>query len=165
MWHLGTWFSGGLVSAGGMVGLDDPRGLYNPNDSMTLYHHLCYAVAPTGCSSAQIREMISPPLLIRPDFWGASVVRVCSDCMAESWGLKFKWWCHFSVGFTWPVVLPWVSHPSGQRKAGSSRGWFIWLSCQISLHAQVVQLWDNWPVLCQTAESGAEKEDLKSLDT
>lgn len=30
MWHLGTWFSGELGSAGLAVGLDDPKGLQQP---------------------------------------------------------------------------------------------------------------------------------------
>ena len=30
MWHLGTWFSGGLGSARVMVGLDDLKGLFQP---------------------------------------------------------------------------------------------------------------------------------------
>ena len=37
MWHLGTWFSGGLGSVRFMVGLDDLKGLFQPKrfyDSM-----------------------------------------------------------------------------------------------------------------------------------
>ena len=37
MWHLGTWFSGGLGSVRFMVGLDDLKSLFEPKscyDSM-----------------------------------------------------------------------------------------------------------------------------------
>lgn len=34
MWHLGTWFSGGLVSAGLMVGLGDLRAFPTPSESI-----------------------------------------------------------------------------------------------------------------------------------
>ena len=30
MWHLGTWFSGGLGRVGLMVGLNDLKGLFQP---------------------------------------------------------------------------------------------------------------------------------------
>lgn len=30
LWHLGTWFSGALGTAGGMVGLNNLRGLFQP---------------------------------------------------------------------------------------------------------------------------------------
>lgn len=41
MWHLGTWFSSGLGSAGSMVRLD-LKGLSSLNDSMILWL-LCLA--------------------------------------------------------------------------------------------------------------------------
>lgn len=41
MWHLGTWVSGGLVSAGGMLELDDLLALFQPKqfyDSVSQLH-------------------------------------------------------------------------------------------------------------------------------
>ena len=43
MWHLGTWFSGGLGSVRFMVGPDDLKGLFQPKyfcDSMILRENI-----------------------------------------------------------------------------------------------------------------------------
>ena len=44
MSFLGTWFSGGLCSAGFMVGLDDLKVLFQRNDSMILYSNKFFII-------------------------------------------------------------------------------------------------------------------------
>lgn len=86
------------------------------------------------------------------------------------WDLKFwLWFCDgsCSIQFTSPVVsqLSVLSQldASGQREAGSSRGWFVLgqVPChEVSLHAQVAKWKEKQPVFSHEAESGSQKEDL-----
>lgn len=43
MWHLGTWFNGGLGTAGLMAGLDDLKALFWVNGSVTSQNSHCNA--------------------------------------------------------------------------------------------------------------------------
>lgn len=40
MWHFGTWVKGGLGSVGGLVGLDELKGVFQPK----LFYNSVFAV-------------------------------------------------------------------------------------------------------------------------
>ena len=131
MWCLGTWFSGGLGSAGLTVGLDDLKGLFQPKrfyDSNTGYctslvhNTACTAAVPCRqghphrplCSQMRQGSCRKGALV----FWrwvqlGKSMPALPPDqgckavlCSSSRWGGVYMW----SLGAFWRHDFHWLIH-------------------------------------------------------
>lgn len=112
MWCLGTWFYGGLGSAGSATGLDDLKGFFNQNNSVVVWLQRAEkpSISPFCCwlcdlKAAQSPEAPSLPILSWHSsvhvYWSAYQTEFGS---AQGWGSFTAWW---GVFWLWLHITDW----------------------------------------------------------